>query len=1041
MAIIRRKSRKLTRQERDVSAPTKSDVARWSYYKRVSRVIGDLNEQTYRLFLAPEILAKHFIWMNQEWEKVQKTLNKPRIQKKKVNRRARQIRTRITKNTTKPSLSFSNKVVNRYVQLIKKSNEDIKKLSVPPEVETKPKRKPKLSRQDKIVQLKKKQCTYVTYLSDFIQVYYDFHGITKNLISALLKVNCLEYLFLYYNLYIADPKNSDDKTDKSKSDNSDKTDKSKSDKSKSDKSKSDKSKSDKSKSDRFVKLYIDPSLVDSDSYDRLLKEGIPVDRDIRIYLSVANKKEILKNLTEKFDSKEILSHLTAIKHSSVMTELVRQGIISSGKATTKAHLKKLNLSIVIPIIKAGKYSPTITDINQLFKPKTQKRKRRYYWRRNPSYNTSLSNKTEEIEKILRIMIGRNIKIPYSKAIHTYLISHSDPDMICDIIDCQNNPDYPYDKKWEKMRESVKIHSSYYRRSSNNLLNDILESDDIDRFKKLIEYNILPISELHHQNRYLIKAITNGATEIATYMIDYLHVKLLNWNPRSLWGWNFSRRSEQMMIRDLNFMHRLGIPISSDILGTFLSNKKSKVVTFLLDVIGFKIDKSHLKYIKLMDIKSFNKYADEIGVDKLKMLSGLARAPKVAQHRYYWGRRRTVDQKKKNAIALNIITQQPRNEKAKLAKKIGQIALNNNNPALYSTLKSRYRFGYTLKEVKSMVNRASYRCGDHKLLQTLKKSQTELIADLKKETNEFKIRMLTHGITRENMKTELAQNIIDLKMVPTEEMILNLIDTASSRDNNRWWGWEAPKISSDGRIFLTRIIRLLPEYKTREPEKLKNIVLRLIQKNGASMISTLSSKKYDLYSALTLNEIYTLCMQSMIQHKDIGTIIRILTGFTKSHELTPMIWTLVRMGVQYTTAEDQWSRIRPTKNSINNISILQKEIVLEDRQFFSSYIGTNRKLKTVKYEKTPEETPEEFDFYVRFIANHERENDMDSDDLELALDEVEADILEELGDAELDVDSMMSDLDLEENEYLPLDMPLDMSDDTHSDFSDIDYNYR
>ena len=393
-----------------------------------------------------------------------------------------------------------------------------------------------------------------------------------------------------------------------------------------------------------------------------------------------------------------------------------------------------------------------------------------------------------------------------------------------------------------------------------------------------------------------------------------------------------------------------------------------------------------------------------------MLSGLARLPKP-RHEYWRVRRHTTTHRRKNAIALNIISSQPRNEKAKLAKRIGQIALNNNNPTLYTTLKNRYKFGYTLKEIKSMVSRKSYSCGDHRLINNIKASQPELFEKIKGESNEFKIRLLFCNVTKSNMKKEQAQNVVDLDTIPSKKVISNLIDIASN-EHDPWWGHNIPQINSDSRTYLTRVIRQTMEYKSRDPTQIKDIVYHLIQKNGATVINSLCSKKYDLYSTLSLRDVYTLCLQTMVQNKDLANTIRFVERYAKTpgSNLTPLLWTLIRLGVRYTEADDAWYRIRPTKAQIMNLTKVQNTITLEDREFINTYGKVGNKLRTVKYEKTDEETPEEYEFYVRAALNRINYQDLDmiSEDMELALDNFEAELLDELGDDAEFLDDFESD---------------------------------
>lgn len=954
-----RRNRKAEQSKKGESGPTKFIVQHWSYIRLVSKALTNIDSDVYDTYLSPETLTKHFEWLDSGWSS-----NKNKS-KKVGNRRRRTIRQR---SRQRPSLKFCNSVLSRFNTLILKMNKDIKKYSAPPEVE--PKRKPKISRTERVKTAKKSQGDYITYYTDFVDTYVKQNGITRPLITSLIKVGCLPYVVLFHRFH--ELEGGDSQT--------------------------------------FIRSYIDPSQIDSNLYEYFIASGIPLNNDIRIYLKLSTESDQLENLTKKFTPADILSNINLISHRSVMTLLVKEEIINVDKKSCKALIKKSDVSSLIPIVEAAKYTPTITDINNLFKitqRSARRRRRYYYWRHQKQYNTNLSAKKEEIDHLLRLLINQNIKIPFSKPIFSYLLNHGTPSLICAILSAKSNPDYPFDKKWEKVRENVKITSGY---RNNHIVHNTIVNDDLQAFKLLIDNNLLPIPAIHHDNSYLITAIRNSSEKIALYMIDELRVKLLNWNPRSIWGWNLHRKTQEEIIKDLDFMTRHKIPLSPNLLGTFLCRQKTKIVNHMVELLGFKLNSSHVKYIKTLDVKTFNKYADQIGVNKLKMLSGLARLPKP-RHEYWRVRRHTTTHRRKNAIALNIISSQPRNEKAKLAKRIGQIALNNNNPTLYTTLKNRYKFGYTLKEIKSMVSRKSYSCGDHRLINNIKASQPELFEKIKGESNEFKIRLLFCNVTKSNMKKEQAQNVVDLDTIPSKKVISNLIDIASN-EHDPWWGHNIPQINSDSRTYLTRVIRQTMEYKSRDPTQIKDIVYHLIQKNGATVINSLCSKKYDLYSTLSLRDVYTLCLQTMVQNKDLANTIRFVERYAKTpgSNLTPLLWTLIRLGVRYTEADDAWYRIRPTKAQIMNLTKVQNTITLEDREFINTYGKVGNKLRTVKYEKTDEETPEEYEFYVRAALNRINYQDLDmiSEDMELALDNFEAELLDELGDDAEFLDDFESD---------------------------------
>jgi hypothetical protein len=983
-----RRRRIATRRQKNTrydgtTLPTKAKVTGWGYFKTVSALIPKMNSEIYQTCLQKDVLEKHGNWLDEEWVKFQAKLEKEKVAKtrktkykRKIVARKRRSRRRggnMTKNTIQPSMAFANKVLNRFSQLQIKTLEKIDELALRQEKKTK--RPPKLSRNERIALLRKEYAKNITYYTDFVRNYHEIYGTTKQLVSSLLKANALDFIVLFY-LTSSD----EEKT-------------------------------------VFVKKYIDHNLIDVDNYDYLVQNGLQLSEDIRLFLSLSDKDTIKNELTIRFDEKEILAHLNLIDHKSVLKYLVHQNIIPHDKKTIKTYFKKTNLKLLTPIIAAGKYKPTQTDINSVFKPPKQTKKRRYYWSRRNKFNQSLSKKFTDVDRFIRTLIKQNIKVPYSKPFHDYLLEHGDLDIITYILDTQHKEGYPYDKRFEKLRSSVSLKRiGYHRTAWDGMIRTIIEEDDVDNFKKAIDYNLIMIEELHHNNLYLIRAIKEDATQIAKYMMEELRVKLLNYNPTSIWGWSFYRVPQNQMINNLRFMREHGIPIDYSILSTALNNGKHYVVSFLVDEAGFKLNKSHTQHIKKMSVKNFNKYADLIGLNKVKMLNSLAKAKK--EHRYYW-RRKRGDQKKQNAIVLNIITSQPRAEKKKLARKIAMIAMSNNNPALFSTLKSRYKFGYTLKELQTIVSRKAYTCGNHKLYLSIQKTQPELVEEIKKSPNDFKVKLLTAGMTESNLTTENIQHLIDIGTEIDIELVKTLY--AVGLNENNGWGWyhDNTKLSSKQLLAMAKLMRSLPEYKTRDPDKLTKITNFLLNKRGMNLVNTLCSKTYNLYSSLSLKEIYSACLSNITQQYNLTDSMSMLLNTAKNKEITPLVWSIIRLGIQYTEANDNWRKVKPTATQITKLLSVQPQISQEDLGYFKAFTKS-QKFQVIEYEKLDEEIPDNYDFYERNIAIMEERGDMDSEDMEAALANAEIEIINDLG--EMNNDDILGSID---------DSLGDSIDDTHS----------
>ena len=976
--------------------PSKSEVTNRYYQRRViKKMITKIDDDIYQFYLSPTALSQHFEWMDEGWAKAMKALEiknarkakaakaaKKAVQRSKKIIRGRWNSTTFKEGAPKPSLVFSNSILSGFITNINKTSSNIVKYTQRISEQKLDGTKSRVDLNKKIQDLNKLMIKLITYYSEFVETYLAINGVTKNLIKSLIQAHNLSYVNLLYKI--------------SKIDGNDEI---------------------------FLTDYLNANIVNKEAYDYFITNEIPVDRNIVIYLRNATEEDQLQNFTQKFSSDEICNNLDEIIYPSVRFQLIKDGTIKFSKKMVQTQLKGMNIELIHALIESGKYSPTIMDINNIFKPKITKKaktnRRRYYWRQLPTYNTKLSTKVDEIDRLIRILIDKNIKVPFSKPTIDYIFAHSNVSLLCVILNSQNKPDYPYDKKWEHVRESVSL-NRYRRHRSNNFITTIIEHDDIESFRTLIDMNLLPVASLHEENSYLIKVIAKGADKIATYMMNELHVKLFNWNCRSLWGWRLQKKPETKIIKDIQFMKNHGIPLNNSLIGDLLSNHKYKAVTYAVDKLGLHLDKSHVRYLKDMSVKEFNNYANKMNIDKIKMLASLARGSSNTNVTSWWYRQEKKKQLKKNAIVTNVVAKQPLSERKNLAKKIGKVALNNNNTELFETLKKRYNFDINVQDVKTIVNHASYKCTDNKFIANIKKYHPGIIEQLKNEDNAFKIKMTTKSLTKENMNFACAKNIIDIGVIPNEELIMNLIDITSV-DNGAWWR-RREGISSENQTFLSKVIRLLPEYKNQEVDKLYNIVMKLIQKGCIATLNALSNKNYNPFSVLTLREVYSSCLQLIAEFRNTKHAFDLLISYKKVKNLTPFMWTILKIAINYAERENHWYNIRPSTNQLIKLISVQSSITKDDREFFTSVKSkkkTNLKFKTVKYEQTDDETPDNLDFYVRAIANAQMlaENDLDSDDLEMALNNVEAELIDELGD---DINMMRINVfDEEEGEWVAI----------------------
>jgi hypothetical protein len=994
-------------------SPTEREVKSRGYVRTISSVIADIDSEIYLNHFSVNALKQHAEWMDTKWVVFMEKLEKQKLKlklKRKVKKSIKIPRIhrwrgipKFTGQSIRPSQKFGNTILARFLTLQSKYVRYIDKAY-----------DVKKNTSDKVKNARKVYAKHITYYTDFIDNYYEIWGCTKSLISNLIKSGYLDYVILIFKRELS-INNIIDTV--------------------------------------FIEKYINVNLITKDIYDKLLNNGLDLSSDIRILLTMSNEQAILKNIDNLNTESIILKNVFKYnKFSSVIDKLINLQIIPSDKKSIDSYYKTCNIGVLVSLLKNNKLKFSQVKFNSLFK-KTKTvtlnkfRRRRYDSRYYKLYNPTLDSKRKEVDTFLELLISKNIKIPYSIPFHEYLKSSSNLDSIVRILDSNKIIEYPFDNKFGKLYS--KLSNSHSNGSVKNIkshpwdkiITRVIKSDNIELFKKILDYNLLMIEELHQQaksSNYISMAITNNSRNIAKYMIKDLKMKFLNYNSRTLWGWRINSVPEAQIIKNIKLITELGIPICQSMLTTMFENKKNKVVEYLIDEVKLTLCKSHLQYIQIMDNMHFNKYMDLLKIDKLKLINSLVKNPTEI---YRWYRRTNglKDSVNKNKNITSIIEEQKPIDKKKIAKRTAIIAITNNNSRLFSSLVSKYKFDIDLKNIIKIINNKKYSCKNHVLYNIIKK-RPELLNQIKEGDDDIKLKLLTTGINEASVTAVNIKHFAELDVNINLDLIGDLFDKAYTRS---WY--RGDRLDYAQIVALTKLIHLLPEFKdvsnTKELpnsenknkyEDLKKVILHLLTRSdGIKVLNKLCTDKLNFFEMISMKDIYTACLIDINKYNNITNTLLVLNKIStcKNIQITPFIWTLIKILEQYRMANgnlNYWNKFSVKSKDILKILGFCKQITKEDKEYFKTRFKGKRP-KIVNYEILLSELPDNYNNYTRFIDVNENKILNNNDEMDIALDEAAQEIIQEMQE-KIDVDinsdedvyeDINSDVDSEENDGMKI----------------------
>lgn len=950
-----RRSRRMTKHQKawpkDVEAlrrtPIRKDMINMYVYSRlVKRVMGHLDDEFYNYYLSDEVMHRVSDYSDTAWKRDRATIERiklreltkpkpkrvPRPQNANGIRLHRRVRQRLGEKV-QPSMKLGNNILTKFDQLIQKS---FKQCSISFSTSK--------SAYGEHSIMYQRFCNYYT---NFVWTYYDMWGVSKNLINSLIRRRCTYFLEFLWTI------------------TSDKLD--------------------------FVNM-IDIRLLNEDSYRELIDVGIDLDLRIKFLLAYGDEQRVLDKI-ENYPKSEIMPNIDRNRFDSLIPKLIELKILGSDKKSIDTYIMACHFDILIRLIRQGTIRLTQAQIRKIFaKPSTAKRRRYYFWRRT-QYNQKLHRKTNIFE-LLDAMIKRNITIPYSKALREYIISKGDLNMVKILLESKNIQGYVYNKSMDKLKEG----------NWSRFTRNVIDKDNLYDLRCIINLGLVSICDLHQNMDYLAYAIRDGSTKCATYMALNLRVKICGYNTQTIWGWSSLRRhADASIVRSIELMMNLNIPIIESIFTKALIHKKTKTIEYLIENCGFKLGANHMRYIKEMDIANFNKYVGMIDIDKIKLVTSMARGYKP--HRFIWAfKGNKAKQSKKNMIVMNIISTQSSDKKKYIAKKVSMIALANYNSGLYRQLKARYKFDLDIKDVRSIISRTNYACGKQEFVNSIKTASPDLFIKMKEFSNEDKIRIVTNNIRADDINDDIVDAIKGLRIVVNLDLIKTIYEKLLKGDGDRWW-WNANDGLNSKKVpILAKLIRLAPEYKDTESDTFNEYMKYVISKGGYNVMNLLCTKTRNHYQLFDRKDIYESCMSCITQQYQSTRALGILDRWVSdTNELTPAIWTVMRLSIIYVINQNRWyiQNARMTAIRFNHLIRLEPRMTQDDYDYFD--IARIKKVNTkniqiVEYDIQDDEKPDNYDFYLRDYLNTiaREENNMGTDEMELALQQAEKEIIDELG---------------------------------------------
>ncbi len=846
-------------------------------------------------------------------------------------------------------------------------------------------------------------------VNQFVMNYYELFGATSNLMMKLLR-NKMWYLIAYINGMNEDP------------------------------------------------IILQKSMLRKVSHDDMIelhKIGYKFDKksdlSIKFLLNSRNVDEIMEKILS-YPKKQILNNIYLIKDMKLFDYLIDHDIIELNKKFIKKLHVSCNVSILNHLMNTRNIIPTNANIKNLFTKtnkktildkrfsRSRRRSKMYYRRKNldlrtksmMNVNTKKNDFKENIGQFIdNILRSDKIDFDPKPYIGNVLLHNKLYDVFYKLYLDEGNPkNINYNKK-----VSLILFKKY--------LMFLIENDELDKFKRLIDYNFLIVKEIHEDKNFIIQGIRHKSMKICKYLIDDLKVKCLSIRYSKLFGWSFADYDTDGIIDRIKFMKEIGVQIDNSLLSNAINYAKSdKILDYLIDEIGIKINKHHLTSLSECGYKKFIKYTKNLNLNLNTVIKGFITAKSGGRFRFYYGR----ESKSKNSLILKLIALLPeKKDKEKMTKKLmnySSLALSNGHANLFCSLWMRFHKKYDLSyddknletffikplcafvlhkqngRVYMSRENAEYSCVN--IVNTIANYQTNDLKELLKKTltqkDKLEIFCSDYHKIKDDRTQQMIQTIKEYEIDVDQELIDFFIENFDGRQHR------GERIHYSSELFIS-LIKMSKEYISNDKEGLKKIITRLLCRGKFDVIISVTTKTRDLVNLISRKELYASLLDTYYRSEMSSDVIRFIARYKE--KLSPYLFTILVTGHLSRDANyEVWNKKQLTNKDIDKLIEIQNEITEDDHKhirdlFYNhrcdgrnkKYLSNFNRLQIVKYEPTNDEIPDMIGVYTNMIDRVHRENDDDSTiDVNIGVDDMDNALNDAILNGQIKNDNNLNDLD-------------------------------
>lgn len=719
----------------------------------------------------------------------------------------------------------------------------------------------------------------------------------------------------------------------------------------------------------------------------LNKIGVTLTGDCRSLFTYNNPEFILKHIidTNMFADGISMDDIHFIKDDKILKHLCDNGLISLKKKAIREYHIRCYMYLLNYLIDNELIAVNAMDVKSIFRKKVVKKiktkekklrgRRRYYGRRrrmmNKSYNKNTASKDfkDNISRYIALIKEKGFDIPAENYVKYSFLFNKRYDTFIELVASK-----------EKNAFKIDTYEKY------DLFRHCIKTDDVEKIKILIDKNVILITELHKDNKYVTDCIRDDAEKIAKYIIEELRVKCVDFSAQTIWGWSLSRVPNDKILKGLRLMKSVGIPLQPTLLSTMLNKKKSAdLIDALIDEFGFKIEKTHMKYLKSYPVKTFHKFTKDIPYNKKTMIRSLISRKET---RYYW-RYRNSATGAKIRLAMNLISKLTQKERDKLIPTYVTNALVSNNLDAMKALKDRYKIDPDMEMIKKFTNEGKLKQSGIEIVKSLISTATEK-QDIQKIKTTFSDTELMTLISNQGNDRYNDNDFFNKKNIPLIKKLQVQIDVPSLEKllgmNIYYYDSNKNKIH-----MIVALIKQHKLYKKANPEFLQNICKSLITSpDGLEIISHINDQKHNCIEHVTGAQVHSMILAQVGSGKDSNIDI---IGRHFSHLVTPYTYTILGIALKAQNNNyDIWNKKGVQVKDISQLQTLQKEILREDYQTIKDQVKIAKKVVSpfslrgkkgfkiiAKYEPKPEEIPDTLDYYTHMAAGQRPRHDDDDND--------------------------------------------------------------